>query len=79
VDWGDGSAPHQSTPGRDAFSVSHRYAKAGTYTVRAIWTDSTGQSNFRDLRITVKAPKHTPRKQASLASDASVPTPPRAL
>jgi hypothetical protein len=57
VDWGDGSAPDQSAPNRRPFSRKHIYAKAGTYIVRAIWTDSTGQSNFLDLTLTV-TPSH---------------------
>jgi hypothetical protein len=56
VDWGDGSDPAQVTPNRAPFRLSHRYAAPGTYTVRAIWTDSTGQSNFRDLALTVSPP-----------------------
>ena len=54
VDWGDGSASDLSKPGRKPFHRSHRYAAAGTYTVRVIWTDTrTGASNFRDLIRTV--------------------------
>jgi hypothetical protein len=59
VDWGDGSDPDVVQSNRDPFSVTHRYTAAGTYTVRAIWTDSSGQSNFRDLMMVVKkAKKH---------------------
>lgn len=54
VDWGDGTPPAQSTPDRVAFSVGHAYAAAGKYTVRVIWTDSHGVSNFRELKIKVK-------------------------
>ena len=58
VDWGDGSQAVTSTPDRNPFSVAHQYLQAGTYTVRAIWTDNTGQSNFKELKLTVKpAPK----------------------
>jgi len=53
VDWGDGSAPTAIKPGRKRFHLNHKYAGAGTYTVRAIWTDSTGESNFRDLQLAV--------------------------
>jgi hypothetical protein len=60
VDWGDGSATDQSRPDRKLFSRKHSYAKAGTYTVRAIWTDSTGLSNFRDLSLVV-TPSHLPK------------------
>jgi hypothetical protein len=57
VDWGDGSAPQSSMPNRKPFHLQHRYTKAGTYTVRVIWTDSRGESNFRNLPLTVRAPK----------------------
>jgi hypothetical protein len=53
VDWGDGSAAVTTQPGRDPFVRGHRYAKAGSYAVRVIWTDSTGQSNFHELQLTV--------------------------
>jgi hypothetical protein len=53
VDWGDGSKPKQSQPGLDPFAVKHKYRRAGTYTVHATWTDSTGLSNSRDLTIVV--------------------------
>jgi hypothetical protein len=55
VDWGDGSKPTSGKPDRAPFSVKHVYSKPGVYTVRAIWTDSTGQSNFKDLKLTVLA------------------------
>jgi hypothetical protein len=59
VDWGDGSQPTPIKPGQKPFSLAHKYAAAGTYTVRAIWTDSTGQSNFQamSLSVTPKPPK----------------------
>jgi hypothetical protein len=57
VDWGDGSAPDRSAPNRKPFARTHRYAAPGDYTVRVIWTDSAGVSNFRDLRLTVAAAK----------------------
>jgi hypothetical protein len=53
VDWGDGTPVAHSTPDREPFSVKHKYARPGTYHVRAVWTDSTGQSGFRELTITV--------------------------
>jgi hypothetical protein len=59
VDWGDGSKPQTSTPNRAPFSLKHRYEQAGTYTVRVIWTDNTGQSNFRDPSLVV-TPRHLP-------------------
>jgi hypothetical protein len=55
VDWGDGSDPDESTPDREPFAVTHAYDAPGTYTVRVIWTDSTGESNFRDLQLTVSS------------------------
>jgi hypothetical protein len=54
VNWGDGSKPQQSTPGTKAFAVAHKYTHAGTYTVRATWTDSTGLSNSSNLKVVVK-------------------------
>ena len=54
VDWGDGSKPQQSQPGIKPFAVTHKYAHAGTYTVHVTWTDSTGLSNSRDLKIKVE-------------------------
>jgi hypothetical protein len=56
VDWGDGSTPDVSVPGSKPFRRTHRFAAPGTDTVRVIWTDTrTGESNFRDLRLTVTA------------------------
>jgi hypothetical protein len=54
VDWGDGSGPKTRLPDRKPFSLTHKYKAAGTYTVRVIWTDSTGESNFRELTLAVK-------------------------
>jgi PKD domain len=62
IDWGDGSKPSAIVPNRDRFSVSHKYVKDGTYTVRAIWTDNTGQSNFRELILRVKRAAAKARK-----------------
>src|SRR5262249_59156134 len=56
VDWGDGSAPQQIHPGRKPFALRHRFTAAGAHTVRAIWTDSTGQAHSQDLQLSV-APK----------------------
>jgi hypothetical protein len=56
VDWGDGSDPEQSTPDRVPFRLRHRYAEAGDYVVRVFWSDSSGQSNFQELPLTVTAP-----------------------
>jgi hypothetical protein len=56
VDWGDDSPPAQSTPDRRPFRVQHPYAQPGTYSVRAVWTDSSGQSGFRDRTLTVTGP-----------------------
>jgi hypothetical protein len=55
VDWGDGTPPAHSTPDRRPFSLKHKYARPGTYHVRAIWTDSSGQSGFREMTIVVTA------------------------
>jgi Ca2+-binding RTX toxin-like protein len=55
VDWGDGSKPQVSEPGREPFSLKHKYKKPGTYTVHVTWADSTGLSNSRDLTLTVQA------------------------
>jgi hypothetical protein len=57
VDWGDGSQPEESTPDREPFALTHTYDAPGTYTVRVIWTDSAGESNFRDLTLKVKHAK----------------------
>jgi hypothetical protein len=56
VDWGDGSEPSVTAPGRDPFTLTHAYAAKGNYRVRVIWTDSTGESNFRELELKVKGP-----------------------
>jgi PKD domain len=53
VDWGDGSKPQTSKPGLKPFALKHKYVAAGTYTVRVIWTDGTGQSNSQDLSLAV--------------------------
>jgi hypothetical protein len=53
ADWGDGSPPETITPDRAPFALTHAYAAPGTYTVRVIWTDSSGESNFRDLTLRV--------------------------
>jgi hypothetical protein len=53
VNWGDGSESQKSHPGTKPFAVKHKYAKAGTYTVHVTWTNSTGQSNSKDLRLSV--------------------------
>jgi hypothetical protein len=53
IDWGDGSKPTGVSAGVEPFSEQHKFHKAGTYTVRAIWTDTDGNSNFKDLTLTV--------------------------
>jgi hypothetical protein len=58
VNWGDGSQSQRTKPGTKAFALHHKYTQAGTYTVRATWTDSTGLSNSRDLKLVV-----TPQKK----------------
>jgi hypothetical protein len=53
VDWGDGTPVAQRTPDHRPFHMHHRYTQPGTYHVRAVWTDSSGQSGFREMTITV--------------------------
>ncbi|HEX8911692.1 MAG TPA: hypothetical protein VF796_04985 [Humisphaera sp.] len=53
IDWGDGSKPLAAMPGRAPFAFKHAYGKKGTFVARVIWTDSTKQSNFRELKIGV--------------------------
>jgi hypothetical protein len=54
VDWGDGTQPQTIKPGQSPFSLKHKYARKGSYTVRAVWTDlKSHQSNSQDLRVTV--------------------------
>ena len=58
VDWGDGQVD-TSKPDTKAFSVQHKFVKAGSYIVRVTWTDNTGRSNFQELRLRVKPSKLT--------------------
>jgi hypothetical protein len=60
VDWSDGSSPTIIKPGQKPFRLKHKFAAAGTDTVRAIWSDSAGASNFRDLSLSVAAAKTRP-------------------
>jgi hypothetical protein len=60
VIWGDGSEPSVSAAGRDPFTLTHAYAAKGNYRVRVIWTDSTGESNFRELLLKVKGSTRKP-------------------
>jgi hypothetical protein len=54
VNWGDGTQPQTVKPGQLPFKLKHHYARKGTYTVRAVWTDlKTHLSNSQDLRVTV--------------------------
>jgi hypothetical protein len=55
VDWGDGSRPHlfRFDPTTVTASVSHRYHKAGTFTIHLAWGDDRGTSNTADLTVTV--------------------------
>jgi hypothetical protein len=55
VDWGDGNPAQQSTPNLEPFRMKHKYEQPGTYHVRAVWTDSSGQSGFREMTIVVTA------------------------
>jgi hypothetical protein len=56
VDWGDGSPVEQRTPDRAPFRLTHRYQQPGTYKVFVMWSDGLGQSNFRELTLTVQPP-----------------------
>jgi hypothetical protein len=58
VDWGDGSPAEQRTPDRAPFRLTHRYDQPGTYKVLVIWSDELGQSNFRELTLTVQPARH---------------------
>jgi hypothetical protein len=54
VTWDDGSGPQTIRPGQKPFSLVHRYARRGTYTVHVVWKDvETGLSNSQDLTIKV--------------------------
>jgi uncharacterized delta-60 repeat protein len=53
VDWGDDTQPDSIQPGLAPFKLRHQYDQGGTYTVRAIWSDSLGGSNFQELSLTV--------------------------
>jgi hypothetical protein len=55
VDWGDGTAPVLVSPNRKPFRLRHRASQEGPQTVRVIWTDSTGESNFKEATIDVVA------------------------
>ena len=70
VDWGDGSAPAQSTPDRDPFRLRHRYDTPGTYKVVVTWTDSVGRSNTQDLTLTVEPAGHHGHGGHESAADA---------
>jgi hypothetical protein len=58
VDWGDRSTPDVSQPGCKPSRRTHRYVtrRRGPTPSAVIWTNTrTGESNFRDLRLTVTA------------------------
>lgn len=57
VDWGDGSAPSQASPNRKPFALKHKFTQEGPQTVRVIWTDSQGESNFQQTTLNVVAAK----------------------
>jgi hypothetical protein len=61
VDWGDGHID-KGKPDTKPFSLKHKFAKAGNYVVRVTWTDNTGRSNFRELKLKVKPPKAAVRR-----------------
>lgn len=53
VDWGDGSAPESVTVTDRAFSASHTYAKAGSYTATVTVADSFGESATAEAETAV--------------------------
>jgi hypothetical protein len=64
VDWGDGSPVERFTfpPGgtvslgaSPTVSVTHRYHRAGTFTIHLSWGDDRGTANGADLVVTVLA------------------------
>jgi PKD domain len=66
VNWGDGSKVQHSKPGTKPFALKHKYAHAGTYTVHATWTDSTGLSNSRDLSLVVTSSHVSARSRVAV-------------
>jgi hypothetical protein len=58
VDWGDGSPAEQRTPNRAPIRLTHRYETPGTYKVFVMWSDGLGQSNSRELTLTVLPALH---------------------
>jgi hypothetical protein len=58
VNWGDGSAPMQSTPNRAPFHLTHRYEAPGTYEVLVTWRHSVGRHRSRHLTLTVRPAGH---------------------
>jgi hypothetical protein len=66
VNWGDGSKVETSKPGLKPFSLSHKYAKAGKYTVRVTWTDKLGASNHQDLKLEVTPASKPPKSLFSV-------------
>lgn len=55
VDWGDGTEPVTASPNRRPFRLRRTATQEGPQTVRVIWTDSTGESNFKETTIDVVA------------------------
>jgi uncharacterized protein len=53
VNWGDGSAPESVVVTNRAFSASHTYARAGTYTASMTVTDDDGASGSATATTTV--------------------------
>jgi predicted extracellular nuclease len=53
VNWGDGSAPESVTVTNRAFSASHTYARAGSYTATVTVTDDDGGSGSATASVAV--------------------------
>jgi PKD repeat protein len=57
VDYGDGTGVHPLALSGQAFSLSHTYAAAGTYTVTVTVTDDGGLSGTRTATVAVLGPQ----------------------
>jgi DNA/RNA endonuclease G (NUC1) len=56
VDYGDGSGAQPLALSGNGFSLSHRYAAAGTWTVTVRVTDDDGAEGVRTAQVTVQSP-----------------------
>jgi uncharacterized delta-60 repeat protein len=72
VDWGDSSQPDVIQPGLDPFKLRHQYDQAGTYTVRAIWSDTLNGSNFQELSLTVDPESRAGMLDATFGTEGKV-------